>query len=170
MGFFSIDATDLQWIDGSKDNVIDLCLHGNAIVCIGKEKIEDWAAISAGDLYLLKSLTENHIINDESKMIPHCGHFIIPNDTLDNVEIVGCPYGIDWNVTHDGDNVILELEDGTKETVSLVDYRKEVFAFADKIEAFYKSCTPKNIPTDEFEHNGYIAFWNEWHRRRNEKF
>jgi hypothetical protein len=41
-----------------------------------------------------------------------------------------------------------------------------VFNFCDKIEAFYNGCMKKNIPDDEFERNGYIAFWNEWNRRR----
>ena len=167
MGLFSIDATDFEWIDGSKDNPEDLCLHGHAIVCIGKCKFDYDATISATALYLLKTLTENHIINTDTQLLPCCGHFMIPNETLDNVTILGCPNGIDWSVIHDGDSVILELEDGTREYVSIAAYEREVFRFADKIETFYKSCTPKKVPADEFERNGYIAFWNEWHKRRN---
>lgn len=167
MGLFSIDATDFEWIDGSKDYSEDLCLHGHAIVCIGKCKIEYDATISATALYLLKTLTENHLINTDNQMLPCCGHFMIPNETLDNVTLLGCPNGIDWSVIHDGNSVILELEDGTREYVSIAAYEREVFRFADKIETFYKSCTPKKVPADEFECNGYIAFWNEWHKRRN---
>lgn len=168
MGTFSIAATDFEWIDGSKDDIEDLCLHGHVVAYIGKHKLECNATISATALYLLKSLTENHIINTDNQMLPCCGFSMIANDTLDNVTILGCPNGIDWTVIHDGNTVILELEDGTRECVSIDDYRKEVWAFADKIEAFYKSCTPKKMPTDEFDRNGYIAFWNEWHRRRSE--
>ena len=47
----------------------------------------------------------------------------------------------------------------------LQEYQREVLCFADKVEAYYKSCQPKHIPDDEFERNGYLAFWNEWHRR-----
>ena len=168
MGFFSIEATNFHWINGSKDNDEDLCLHGHATVYIGKHKLEYDATISATALYLLKTLTENHIINTDNQILPCCGFFMIPNDTLDNVSISGCPNGIDWTVIHDENTVVLELEDGTRECVSITDYKKEVFSFADKIEAFYKSCTPKKMPTDEFGRNGYIAFWNEWHRRRNQ--
>ena len=89
------------------------------------------------------------------------------DDTLSSVTIVGCDDGIDWSVIHDGNNVVLQLSDGTKETVPIDDYRKRVFEFADKVEAFYKACTPKILPTDETDLRGYIAFWNEWHRRRN---
>ena len=31
----------------------------------------------------------------------------------------------------------------------------------------YNSCPPREEHTDEFNRNGYVAFWNEWHRRRN---
>lgn len=26
-------------------------------------------------------------------------------------------------------------------------------------------CAPKELPANEYDRNGYIAFWNEWHRR-----
>ncbi len=163
---FSINATDLQWIDGTKDNPEDLCLHGHVIVVIANRKIECDATISATAIYLLKSLTENHIIHQENQLLPCCGHTLIPNEKLDNVEIIGCDNGVDWSVTHNNNTVILELEDGTKDFTSIDDYKSEVFRFADMIEDFYNSCTPKVIPNDSFERDGYIAFWNEWHRRR----
>ena len=102
-------------------------------------------------------------------MLPCCGHFMIPNKELDNVTICGCQNGIDWSVIHNSDDsVTLELEDGTKEIVAITDYEKQVYRFADMIENFYLSCSPKVMPKDPFENNGYIAFWNEWHRRRGE--
>ena len=172
MGFFSIDATDLKWVNGDKDDIEDLCLHGHAIAYIGEHKLEyEDATISATALYLLKTLTEDHIIDTDNQMLPCCGFNIYPHpdDSLDNVIILGCPNGIDWTVLHDGNTVILELDDGTREYIPLDDYKREVFRFADKIEMFYKSCTAKKLPEDdELTCNGYIAFWNEWHRRRNQ--
>jgi hypothetical protein len=47
-------------------------------------------------------------------------------------------------------------------------HRKTVFEFVDKIEAFYNSCWPKILPKDDFARDGYLAFWNEWRRRRQE--
>ncbi|MPW26963.1 hypothetical protein GC105_14355 [Alkalibaculum sp. M08DMB] len=168
MGAFSIDAENFEWINGSKDDQEDLCLHGKAIAYIGNVKLEYNATVSATALYLLKTLTENHIINTDNQMLPCCGFFYIPNEELNNVVISGCPNGIDWSVIHDGDKVILELEDGTKESVAIEDYRKVVYNFADKVEAFYNSCSPKVLPKEDFDRNGYLAFWNEWHRRRQE--
>ncbi len=167
MGKFLIDATKLCWIDGNADNADDLCLHGHAIACIGNERLEFDATVSATALYLLKTLTEEHIIHKDNQMLPCCGHFYIPDENLENVTICGCNKGIDWTVKHSGSNVILILESGTVITVPIEEYRQEVYKFADKIENYYKLCSPKNVPSDEFERNGYIAFWNEWHRRRN---
>ncbi len=167
MGKFLIDATELCWIDGSADNADDLCLHGHAVVYIGNERLEYDATVSATALYLLKTLTEEHMIYEDNQMLPCCGHFYIPDENLENVTICGCNNGIDWTVKHSGRDVILILESGTATTISLEEYRQEVYKFADKIEDYYKHCSPKNVPGDEYERNGYIAFWNEWHRRRN---
>ena len=52
--------------------------------------------------------------------------------------------------------------------VSQRDYQYEVLDFAKKIKRFYDSCTPKEVPKNEFDRNGYLAFWNEWKRRYNE--
>ena len=164
---FSIYADNLSWIDGKEDDPEDLCLHGHATAIIGDKKLEYEATVSATALYLLKTLTEDHIIYQDNQMLPCCGFFMIPNKGLDNVTICGCPNGIDWSVLHNDDGTVsLELEDGTKETVSMAEYKETVHCFADMIEKFYLTCSPKAIPKDKFEKDGYTAFWNEWHKRR----
>lgn len=164
MGFY-IDATDLKWLEGV-DERDDLCLHGHAVAIIGKRKLEYDATVSATALYLLKTVTENHKIYTDNRLLPCCGFSIFANKALDNVLIAGCDNGIDWSVFHDGDRVILELEDGTGEEVPIGEYKRVVFAFADKIEAFYKNSAPKILPRNKIDRDGYIAFWNEWRRRR----
>ena len=166
MGVFQIDAEDFQWIDGKKDNPTDLCLHGQAVAVIGTETFKYKATISATALYLLKTLTEDHIIYEDNQMLPCCGHFIIPNEDLTNVDICGCPNGIDWSVIHIGNNVKLITDSGKETEVSLEEYRREVLKFADKVEEFYKKCTPKDFSGDEYEEMAYRAFWNEWNRRK----
>ncbi|MBQ7262705.1 MAG: hypothetical protein IJR14_03180 [Synergistaceae bacterium] len=167
---FSIDVRKLYWVMGDADDPHDLCLHGDPIVRIGERTLEDdELSVSAAALYLLRSLTEDHIAGGEDeRMIPCCGHFMMADDALENVTIVGCPNGIDWSVRHRDSAVVLSLEDGTEERVSEEGYREEVFRFADKIEAYYRSCADKVFDGDEddFAKNGYTAFWNEWHRRR----
>lgn len=169
MSHFSINVTNLHWINGNADDPTDLCLHGHAVAKIGSQTLEYDATVSATALYLLKTLTEDHVIFTDNQMLPCCGFFLLPNEALDQVSIIGCDNGVDWSVLHDGDTVILTLEDGTAERVSLQEYTEAVFQFADEIETFYHACTPKILPEDGFERSGYLAFWNEWHRRRGQR-
>lgn len=166
---FMIDLVDLYWIKGEKDNPEDLCLHGNVDVKIGDEVVADnySCTVSSTGLYLLKSIEEDHIPGKSlNQLLPCCGHFIIPDDTKDTVEIYGCPNGIDWSVLHSNESVKLVTQKGNEVSIKLTDYRGIVFDFADKIEAYYKMCKEKVVPTDEIERNGYIKFWREWHIRR----
>ena len=82
------------------------------------------------------------------------------------MEIVGCDNGADWTLRHEGENVRLILPDGKEQVVPLADYRAQVFAFADKVEGYYRRCAPKVLPEDEFGRRGFLAFWREWRRRR----
>jgi hypothetical protein len=167
---FRIDADNLSWINGEKDAPEDLCLHGHAVVFIDNKRLEYDATVSATALYLLKSITEDHIINEDLQMLPCCGHFIIPNEDLSEVCIWGCNNGVDWTVLHENGQIKIILENGETTYIDLAEYKKEVFCFADKIEKFYSDCSPKKLDGDEFTENCYIAFWNEWHRRRNERY
>jgi len=89
-----------------------------------------------------------------------------PNETLDEVEIIGCDNGIDWTVLYEDWMVKLIAE---KENIVYVDYlhyKGEVLRFADIVESYYKKSLNNNMPENEFERKGYIAFWNEWKRRK----
>ena len=166
---FVIEVLDLFWINGEKENPNDLCLHGDVYVKIGEEIIADKysCTVSSTALYLLKSLEENHIMGESlNQMLPCCGYFMIPNDKNDTVEIWGCPIGIDWSVLHNDGYMKLITKQGNEVNVEPSSYREMVFNFADKIENYYKECQEKNLPTDDFEHRGYIKFWKEWHNRR----
>lgn len=165
---FKIEVFDLLWIKNSLDDPEDLCLHGYAVATIGTEKFEYHATVSSTALSLLKSLTEDHIIYNDNQMLPCCGFNMYANDTLDSVDVLGCPNGIDWSVIHEGDEVKIITESGKETIVNIEDYKNEVFAFVDRIEHFYSKCTPKVLPNNKTDRDGYTAFWNEWHRRRKE--
>lgn len=167
MGDFWIDAVNFTWINGEADDPEDLCLHGDATAVIGDETFTYRCTVSATALYLLKTLTQDHFIGKDNQMLPCCGFFLMPNEALTEVTILGCPNGIDWSVIHEGDAVKLVTESGTETLVPIKDYACAVFGFADKIEAYYRSCAPKLPCEDEQDRDGYTAFWNEWHRRRN---
>lgn len=162
---FVIDILDLYWIGRVKDNYQDLCLHGEVSIKIGDENYD--CTVSSTGLYLLKSLKADHIIREScNQMLPCCGNFFIPSETDDTVEISGCNTGIDWTVLHRDGDIILITNKGNEVTIDYNSYVETVFRFVDEIESFYKKCTEKSVPTDEYERNGYIKFWREWHNRR----
>lgn len=168
METFHIDALGLHWLEGCEST--DLCLHGDGIALIGERKVEYAdCTVSSTALYLLKSLTEDHIMYREaSQFLPCCGHLIIPTDARENVHVCGCPNGEDWTVRHVGAAVELILEDGYTVTVPMDEYRREVLAFVQKIEDFYNTSEPRTLPEDASDRESYALFWKEWHRRKNQ--
>ena len=160
---FKIEVNNLYWIDGKKDDPDDLCLHGDIEVIIGEEKLSCSCTASAAALRMLKTLSEDHLLTKGEQMLPCCGFFMIPNETLDEVEISGCDNGVDWTVLHDDGMIRLITEKGNTVYIYYLQYKEEVLRFVNVVEEYYKKSLPKNIPADEFERNGYIAFWNEWH-------
>lgn len=167
MSEFKPEVKNLAWIDGSSDNPKDPCLHGDIRVKLGKTVLEYDATVSATALYLLKSLEYDHIAGEGLQFLPCCGNTFIPNEDLSEVEIIGCDNGIDWTLLHEGEKVRIILENKEEITIPFEEYKTEVLKFVDRIEAFYLSSSPK-VLHDEFEEEGYRAFWNEWKRRRKE--
>ena len=169
MGIFKIKADKFAWIGGVADDPQDLCLHGHVMVQFGDTVLEDYGTISATGLYLLKTLRENKIMAPfDIQMIPCCGHTLIANDDLTEVAISGCDTGTDWSTIHEGETVRFLLPSGQEEVVSLREYQYEVLDFAKRVKQVYDACTPKEVPENQFDRNGYTAFWNEWQRRYNE--
>lgn len=163
---FSIKAINLRW-HRDVDEKEDICLHGDVTVHIGDRVYErPNTTVSSTALYLLKSITLDHRSYDESsQMLPCCGFFMIADETLSNVEIMGCNEGIDWDIIHTGNHVKLVTESNEITYIPSDEYRETVYRFADEIEAFYQKSKPKTM-VDDFSRRGYTAFWNEWHRRR----
>lgn len=166
---FEIMANNFCWIDNSKDNPEDLCLHGDISVKIEDELLSYSSCVSASALRMLKTLTENHeITNTGEQMLPCCGHSLFANATLDTVNISGCDNGIDYSVRHENGNIVILTETGNVYIISLNEYKNEVIKFARLVEGFYDESSQKILPFEEWERNGYIAFWKEWKRRISE--
>lgn len=113
MGTFKIKADNFEWIGGAKDDPQDRCLHGHVTVQFGDTVLEDIGTVSATALYLLKTLTEDKIVTrHDIQMIPCCGHFLIANRDLTEVQISGCDNGTDWTTIHEGNSVRFILASG----------------------------------------------------------
>ena len=167
---FQIEATRYWWIrDDGRDDPTDQCLHGHVRAVIGDEVLEDDCTVSSTCLLLLRTLTEDHIelnING-NQMLPNHGFYMYACDsTLQSVQLDGDPYGTDWAVRHDGNIIELETMTGTIERVPFQAYQDQVLKFVDRVEAYYRTSLPKETPKEEYIRDGFTAFWNEWHRRR----
>ena len=168
MGDFKIKVDNLTCINGVEDDPTDLCLHGHVIIHIGETFIEGDGTVSATALYLLKTLTEDKIMSEyDIQMIPCCGHTLLANEDLTNVTILGCDTGIDWSTIHEGTKIKMIFPSGKEEILEFGEYKQEVLLFADKIENFYQQCSAKILPENDIDRDGYVTFWNEWHRRKN---
>jgi len=171
---FELHLTNLHWLEDEfpEHNArLDLCLHGNATAIVGDEIFEYEANVSSSGLYLLKSLTQNHIIHQNSNLLfSCCGHCIYPDDTdKKSVHTIGCPYGIDWSVIHEDEKVKIITDSGKETIISLKEYKKSVHSFCDIIEDFFNKSEKKIPPSDKLNRKYYKLFWKEWHRRRGRK-
>ena len=162
---FKIAVKKLYWIDGKDDAPEDLCLHGDVVVTIGEEIIHNSCTVSAAALRILRTLSRDHLPTIGEQMLPCCGHTMIANETLDEVEIIGCDDGIDWTVIHENGMVKIITENENTVYIYYLQYKEEVLRFVYMVEDYYKKSSNKVLPEDEFERDGYIAFWNEWNRR-----
>ena len=159
-------ATDLHFRgETQKDQVYDYCVHGKVVFkidgCNLSNDDSDWC-VSASAYRFLRSLFENHFLGAEEQMIPCCGHFLIPSQDKTSVTISGCPNGIDFDVIHEDNNIIIRNQDGATYTTTFEDYKAAVLPYAKQIEEFYHQNPPRQFE-DQFDQDGFSAFCNEWY-------
>lgn len=161
---FIIKLSNLCFLGEQNETQKDLCLHGNVFIQIVDHvlddgKVDQWT-VSAGALRLLRSVVENHYAGSEEHLMPCCGHFMIPSDDLQTVNISGCPNGLDFTVLHK-DNTVELITDKNSISIPFDEYKNTVLKVAEEVELFYHDSPPKKLDND-FDKEGYQAFWNEW--------
>ena len=169
---FELRLLRLHWLDTLPAEE-DLCAHGYVAVRLGKrvlcDETDEWT-VSAAALYLLRTLTADHTpacpVGDQ--LLPCCGFTMWPDETSDDVLMMGCPNGVDWQVEHQDNQVQLTAPGDETVRVAFEEYRTQVLRFVDQVEAFYQGSVPKQVPADAYDAQGYERFWVEWHRRRNQ--
>ena len=148
----------------AKEKTYDCCVHGKVIFKIGDTLLSEnteWC-ISASAYRFLHTLFKNHFIGAEDFLIPCCGHTMIPTEDKTAVNVVGCTNGIDFNIIHQKENIIIETADNTKYQVPFSEYKNAVLSFAKQVMEFYKSNPPREFEND-FDKEGYSAFVTEWY-------
>jgi hypothetical protein len=166
----TLRPTNLHWIDSIND-AADLCAHSGVDFRIGdsilvKPSDGDWT-VSAAALYLLRTLSQRHTKQQPitEYLFPCCGNGIFEIEGQDDVQIVGCNSGIDFEVSRMDDAVILRADDGTQHRIAFSDWKKAVCEFSDSVQAFYAASSPKE-PEDAWEQRSFRKFLSEWSRRR----
>lgn len=150
--------------DNEKEQVYDCCIHGKIIFKFGDELLSDdtqWC-VSASAYRFLHTLFENHFMGAEDFLIPCCGHTMIPSEDKKSVRIIGCSNGIDFDIIHEQENIIIKTTDHNEYTVPFVDYKNAVLSFAKQVVDFYQSNPPREFE-DDFDKDGYSAFVTEWY-------
>lgn len=169
---FILEIISMNWLTEDEPE-IDLCAHGQVKVQINDEVIcgemndEGWN-LRASAIHLLRTLDRNHKFNNSfgDKLLPFDGHHVDHLDHEEEVHIQGSPVGIDWNVTHVNDYVIIESENGNHAKLHFNKYKNIILEYTDKIEKFYKDSKPKIIPGDDYDRIGNEKLWQEWHTKR----
>ncbi|GAA4300679.1 hypothetical protein [Nibribacter koreensis] len=169
---FEIHLSNLHWITEDHPET-DLCAHGSLYVQIGNEVVLDEEAnsswtVSATALLLLRTLELNHTkdcpIGDQ--LVPCCGHTLYLDENTEEVYILGCATGYNWDVRHSTDKIILRTAKGLPLVIPFTVYKEKVLAFVSQVEQFYNVSLPKELPTNNDDRKAYLKFWEEWHRRR----
>ena len=159
-----LSATNLYYIgDTDADKRHDYCVHGHVLFMIDDTVIEDggdWCT-SASALRFMRSVLNHHFSGAEEHMIPCCGHYMIPADDGKSVQISGCSNGIDFDLIHEENRVMIKTADGRSFSVDFSEYKAAVLSYAEQIEKFMRDA-PERIFDNSFYQKGYKAFQTEW--------
>jgi hypothetical protein len=163
---------EFQWVFGLDDDLEDQCAHGRVLFRINDTvfvKPEDgiWT-VSASGLYLLRTLFDDHTLENSvaegNFLFPCCAFTVWTIGKRFKVYCMGCPNGIDIEITHQEGMVTIKSKTGA-EIIPRSDWIKSVLCFIDSVSEFYRASTPKVIIEDAFDRQGWAAFWQEWDER-----
>jgi hypothetical protein len=165
-GDFEIAITQQGWIRPDlEDAPGDLCSHGDIRLVIGGTVIASGEGgeytISTSALALLRTLESDHSREHPvaCKLILHCGM----------IDMLSCPAGIDWRVTHLPGGVV-RVDDVVRDekahysgmVVELPEeqYRRQVVGFAEDAKKLFVGA--KKEPPSPYDRELYEQFWREY--------
>ena len=168
---FQIKIVEQFWLGGCSPEEA-LCSHGKIKLMIGGDPVssgnEDYG-ISESALALLRTLNSDHSSDKPvaERLIFHgCGTMLM----------IGCPIGIDWEVTHSNSRIHISKVvryDSTGEAdvvtfpslnveMSKEEYRREIVAFAVEAKRLFTGIT--KVFSDEYDRQEHEDFWEEYNR------
>ncbi|MBG0788235.1 MAG: hypothetical protein H0S79_24365 [Anaerolineaceae bacterium] len=166
-----LEPRNMHWIRDIVDDDKDVCAHGNIYFEVNGTTLVDGSSedftVSGAALYLLRSLEADYIAEKEvnNQIFPCCAHGMFAFDNEEDVLIIGCSLGTDFDVLHRLGRIVIVFN-GKRYRVSEKEWRKAVLHFSDMVKAYYNSCSPKDISEwDEENTHAYEVFLAEWDRR-----
>lgn len=80
---------------------------------------------------------------------------------------MGCNTGIDVEILHHQDVVTVKSPAGS-EKVTKSEWAVAVLGFVNSVQDFYRASASKVAIEDEYDNQGWTAFWEEWNERYQE--
>jgi hypothetical protein len=122
--------------------------------------------VSAAALFMLRTIESDYglerIDASSNYLIPHCGHTAWLCGENGRLEVLGCNDGVDIRVEHVVSGYV-RLTSGTLGTdVPEAEWKAAVVGFAEQVKAFYRRSLPKESIDDQFDRQGWSAFWSEY--------
>ncbi|HSM93533.1 MAG TPA: hypothetical protein VLT47_11665 [Anaeromyxobacteraceae bacterium] len=163
----------LSWIKGAADDPADLCAHGHVEFRVEEHVLIDPATgpevtVSAAALYLLRTLSKAHTKAEPvgEQLFPCCGFAMYDIAGQDDVLVVGCPSGLDFEILHAENETVIVVRagDGREFRVAWSAWVEAVYRFCDLVAEFYAKSSPKKPSADDVV--GFTRFTAEWRRRR----
>ena len=165
---FELEITSQGWLDVPNAERDDLCSHGDIRLVIGGPVVAagdgsgDYT-ISTSALALLRTLESDHSARAPvvpTALVMHCGM----------LDMVSCPEGIDWSVSHRDGRVLLadvvknetERFPGSTADLSEDEYRRAIVAFAEAAKEPF-AAVEKSL--DESTRAEFETFWREYDER-----
>jgi hypothetical protein len=165
---FRIEPLDLHWIaEGEPKH--DLCVHGGIRITYGDHVLlEDATAftLSAAAVCLLRTIWREHSPKSRvcHMLIPHCGHeYIFGYRAM--LQLGGCPYGMEFWVGHEGDDVLLTFlrpQPPREARLQAITWRAAVSTFSKAVMSFLEGSEKR--PFDEYEGQKFRRFMTYWRR------
>lgn len=158
-----LDVTDFHWLgDSDKEKQYDLCLHAHVFLKLDDDILSDEeCCVSAAALRFMRSVFTNHFMGAEQHMLPCCGHFMVPSEDKQTVDIYGCSNGVDFDVLHEDTDIVIRTADLKLYRYPFYEYRNAVLSFAGEVEQYYCD-SPERITENSFEADCLTAFKAEW--------
>jgi len=164
----ALSLLEAHWLD-APEPLDDQCAHGTVILSVeGQDLVtpqDGEITVSAAALNLLRTVDHDHTrespVSEGGQLFPCCGFNVWLAGERFPVLILGCPTGVDLEIVHTANGVVLRGKD-REAVVSAQAWRSAVVSFAESVWAFYEREPPRNPIESTEDREGWQAFWQEY--------